>query len=189
MEDEQTASGTSRREVLRATGATAVGVASFFAAAGVISQTGVEVVDAAGVTHIPTKIDVSIGGKSLGKVRSVGTVTRVATVVTSVDSSGKVRHDRENSLAQVTLSRVFDGDATLRTWYAGKAVPGTAQVVAVPQDVILTLRGRRGSQISQVTVTGAWPSEYDGPSWTVPSSKPETFVESVKLVVDTVELS
>jgi hypothetical protein len=176
--------GASRRDVLKATGAAAVGAAAFFAAAGAIAESGATVVDAAGVVHIPTSILMSIGGKTLGRIKDVGTIVETAGVVASVDSTGRVTHDRRASQAQTSVLRAFDGNETFRTWFNGTPVAGTTDVVADKRDVVLTLRGRQNSTIGQLSLTNAWPTSYTGPNWAVPQSTAAKFTESVTLICD-----
>ena len=189
--EEEIKEGSTRRDMLKAGGAVAVGAATFFAAASAIGDEAGAVVDAHGVTHIPTSIVMTIGGKPLGKVSAVAAMTQSVGVVRTVDATGKRRFERDTkqSSADTMVSRTFDGDQTLRTWFAGAPVSGTTDVQAIPQDVVLTLRGRNRSQISQLTLTNAWPSSWTGPKWSVPQSRAVRMSESVTLVSDSWSLA
>ena len=67
MDEGKVDGASSRRDVLKATGAVAVGAATFFAAAGSLGDEAGAVVDHLGVVHIPTSITMTVGGKALGK--------------------------------------------------------------------------------------------------------------------------
>jgi len=190
MEEELVVGASSRRDVLKATGAVAVGAAAFFAAASAIGDEAGAVVDALGVVHIPTSITMTIGAKPLGKVGAVSAMTQSVGVLRTVDSSGVRRFERDSraSANSTVVERPFDGDTTLRTWFAGRSVVGATDVQANPQNVVLTLRGRSKSTISQLTLVNAWPSSWTGPQWKVPEATAGKFTESVTLVSESWKL-
>ena len=171
--------------MLKATGATAVGIASFLAAANGIADAANASVTPR-VTHIPTSITMTIAGVSLGAVHSITPAHVSATVVTSVDAKGVIKRDRDHSNgASMSVARYFDGNATLQNWYTGlPATDGTANRVADKRNVVLTLRGRRNSTICSLTLTNAWPSVWNGPAWTVPEAKAVPLTETVHLVAE-----
>ena len=184
-----TSAPASRRDVLKATGAAAVGLASFIAAANVIgdSPAGAAVSDR--IIHIPTTIDMTIDGVSLGNVRSIGPTVRSVVVSAIVDSTGARHFTRQDSNAvALSLSRVYDGSPKLQTWYdGGPPALGSTMPTAIRRDVVLTLRGRNRSNIASLTLHNAWPSEYHPPSWSVPSTTAFHATESVVLVAESMQ--
>jgi hypothetical protein len=177
--------GASRRDVLKATGATAMGIASFLAAANGLSETA-GAVTAPRLVHIPTSITMTVNGVSLGAVHAIGGGHVSAVVVNSVDAKGVVQRNRQGSRgASVSVTRYFDSSKTLRTWFAGLApTDGTTNRGADKRNVVLTLRGARTSTICTLTLSNAWPSVWSGPTWQVPLTKSVPLTESVHLVAE-----
>ena len=176
--------GTSRRDVLKATGAGALGVASFLAMANGLSEVAGAAVPR--LTHIPTSITMTVNGVALGAVHSITPAHVSANVIDSVDANGVVKRDRNGSKgASMSVSRYFDSSKTLQNWYVGLLpTDGTANRTADKRDVILTLRGRTNSKICTLTLNNAWPSVWRGPGWQVPLTKSVPLTESVHLVAE-----
>ncbi len=177
--------GASRRDVLKATGATAMGIASFLAAANGITESA-GATSSPRLTHIPTSITMTVNGVVLAGVHTLSGGHVSANVVTSVDAKGVVIRDRDGSRgASVSVARYFDSNKLFRNWYAGlPATDGTSNRTADKREVILTLRGRQNSSIGSLTLKNAWPSVWSGPSWQVPLAKSVPLTESVHLVAE-----
>jgi hypothetical protein len=182
---DEVSEGATRRDLLKATGATAVGIASFLAAAnGIAEVAGAS--ESPRVTHIPSSITMTIGGVALGAVHSITPAHVSVNVVTTVDSKGVIKRDRDHSNgASMSVARYFDGNSTLQSWYVGlPANDGTSNRVADKRDVVMTLRGKQNSTICSLTLANAWPSVWNGPAWTVPEAKAVPLTETVHLVAE-----
>jgi phage tail-like protein len=128
---------------------------------------------------------VVIDGVAVTRVRSISRSRLTVTVERSVSSSGTVSFGRGISNAPVvSLTREADGDRTFRTWFAGQKVNGSTSSNALPKEVVMTLYGRRGSVISRLTLTNAWPSQWHGATWSLPLGASNILTESVTLVAD-----
>ncbi len=181
---------TSRRDVLKATGVAAVGVASLLGAIGSLAAgEEADAITVGHVTHYPHNFVLVIGGLPVTKVRGMGSVVRSTTFLTSTDSTGKVHYDRAPSAADtVSITRVYDGSRTFQDWYAGIPTPG-ASPTADRRDVSLVLRGRNQSKIAQLELSKAWPVRWESPELTAPSNSPVKLTETVTLVADSVTFS
>jgi hypothetical protein len=185
---EEIEGGSTRRDVLKATGAAAVGAAAFFAAANSLGDEAGAVVDSLGVTHIPTSIEMKIDGVVLGKVHNVGPITRAVTVVHTVDAAGVRRVQRGATESSATsVVRTYDGNKTFQQWFSGDSSSGATR--AIPRQVTLTLRGRQNSTIGRLDLVNAWPKSWNGPTWHVPLSTAAHSTESVTLVYEEWKLS
>jgi hypothetical protein len=185
---EENVSGSSRRDVLKATGAAAVGAAAFFAAANALGDEAGAVVDSHGVTHYPTTIVMKVDGVTVSKVHSFGPITKSYDVQTVVDSSGVRRFERGVSRAsQAQVTRVYDGSSAFHSWFQGDTSSGASRQSS--RQVTLELRGRHNSTIGVMSMVNAWPSSWSGPTWNVPQNTPAKFTETVTLVCDSWKLS
>ena len=175
----------SRRDVLKAGGAVAVGAASFFAGAATAAQRADAAVDPHATGHVPTSITMAIGGVQVKRIRSASQARMSVNVVATPSGAGRTTFSRgSNAPVTVSVTRDLDGDPSFRTWFAGKASSTGGAPQAIEQTVVLTLLGKRHSTIAQLTLTNAWPSSWGTGSWVVPASTAIQLTETVTIVAD-----
>ncbi len=175
----------SRRDVLKAGGAVAVGAASFFAGAATAAQSAEAAVDPHATGHVPTTIKMEVGGVQVKRIRSASQARMTVNVVaTQTGAGGTVFSRGSNAPVTVSVTRDLDGDPSFRTWFAGKASSTGGAPEAIEQTVVLTLLGRRHSTVATLTLTNAWPSSWGTGSWIVPATKAIQLTETVTIVAD-----
>ena len=134
----------SRRDVLKAGGAVAVGAASFFAGAATAAQSAEAAVDPHATGHVPTTIKMEVGGVQVKRIRSASQARMTVNVVaTQTGAGGTVFSRGSDAPVTVSVTRDLDGDPSFRTWFAGKASSTGGAPEAIEQTVVLTLLGRR----------------------------------------------
>lgn len=167
--------GASRRDVLKLSGATALGAAAFFAAASAVEDSPA---GATGTTHVPTSVSMTLGGKLISRVSQV-TPLAVLPVVTTLGSTGQAVNQRAYpGYSTVGVTRTWKGDRTFQTWFAQAQTGSDA-----PQSVTLVVKGRKGSSVSQLTLDDARPLSYEGPKYD--QSTPNALAtETITLIAD-----
>ncbi len=155
--------GTTRREALKLSGAAALGGMAAMLASGSFEDPA-----GAATTHVPTAVQVTLGGVAVPGVVSVDSMVAVYETSSALENGQWVQNVTGVS-TRIKIVREWSNDTTFIDWFqaAGSSSGSTGE----GESMVVKVTGRHGSQASVFTLSDCTPVEWDGPSYDAAAMK------------------